>query len=396
MQIIIPDNLQLDDLIIKNHPEFYAHLDKLYFIVSYIFFKSYSDRRFKKLSDLSKRAKRKLFVPINAEYLQRICGANYYKNILSLLLSEEILETDNYYIPKQKSKAYRITERFLYNKGKSYTIKDKKMIKRIKEKEKEVFTDLSEVNKQIFEMIKSRFTFDLDSAFKVSTQQKKTKIINDKTFDYTYNQLIQLQNNNFYFSTSNKTNRVFHNYSNLKKDLRNFITHISGDRLIEIDIANSQPFFLGCIISQLEQKEDTMKFIEIVQNGKFYDYLRDNLSSDLRKEDILTMLYCPTYWNLKHKDRFTELFPTVSKIITQIKGTDYKNLAIQLQSREATMILRIIAPKLLDEKIDFIPIHDSFLVRENDLQIVKSIINKCFYDKYKIVPTLKIKDEKSA
>jgi len=392
MQIIIPQNLNLEEILIKKYPEYYAHLQKFYFIVSYILFISYCDHRYKDLTEISKKARNKLYIPINAKYLQNICGSNYYKGIVSILLTERILETDNHYLPKQKCKGYRIVDDFLYNQPTNYEIKDKKLEQRIKAKQNKANENLSKVNKQILEIIKSRFIFDLNSAFKVITQQKKTNIINDKSFNSTYNQLLQLQNNNFYFSSSPKTERIFHNYSNLKKDLRNFIKHISGEKLIEIDIANSQPFFLGCIISMLEQTNDTQGFISIVQSGNFYDYLRKNISSDLQKKNILTMLYCQTYWDIKHKDKFTELFPTVSKVIDLIKAEDYRNLAIELQSREADMILKTIAPILLNEKIDFIPIHDSFLIKETDKNRVTEIFEQCFMEKYKIIPRLKIKN----
>jgi hypothetical protein len=388
--IEIPTNLNLEDLLRTKYPEFYSHLDKFYYLIHIIRMKWFSDNRYNKLKNISKNARKKNFIPLHNEHLRNLFGTHYAKRILEILISEEILETNNQYIITKSSKGYRLSEKYLDSEVKSYTIKEKKIVEKIIEKEKQDYNYLSEVNKQILEMIKTKFTFDLQNAFKLSTQQKHSNIVNN-SHRYVFNQLTQLQNGNFYLTSSEKTGRIFHNYSNLKKDLRYFIQHISKEKLIEIDIANSQPFFLGCIVSQLDQTPDTKEFIEIVSKGKFYDYLRNSIDNNLSKENVLTLLYCPSHWNVKHKDRFTELFPTVSKTIELLKGTDYKNIAIELQSREADMILTTIAPILLDKQIDFIPIHDSFMIRESEREIVLQIINDEFLKKYNMIPTLKIK-----
>ena len=80
--------------------------------------------------------------------------------------------------------------------------------------------------------------------------------------------------------------------------------------------------------------------IDITASGQFYEFFRDafyisdSIERDTLKIQILTMLYCPGYWEVKHLFTFKNMFPNVYKVIESIKANDYKQFAITLQSLE--------------------------------------------------------------
>ena len=303
-----------------------------------------------------------MYVHLRAEYLQHFLGERYAKNILAILIAENIIEVNNQYQVGIHSKGFRLNEIYRNNATSTYYIKDKILMKKIEAKEQQDFESLSDLSRQILDMMKTRFQFDYSNAFKLITQQNHSRILDVSSTSKAFNQLKELERGNIYLQESKLTGRIFHTYSNLKRDLRNFIYHVSGEQLIEIDISNSQPFFLGLIASQIEQTEDTKRFLDIVTNGKFYSYLRtaleipDDVDDKDFKQDVLTMLYCPSYWNIKHKQKFDELFPTINQLIQVLKADDYKRLAQELQKMESDIMINTIAPRLLKEMIDFIPI----------------------------------------
>jgi hypothetical protein len=225
----------------------------------------------------------------------------------------------------------------------------------------------------------------------------KTNLINRASYNHNRGNIEQIKNANFYLTESKLTNRIFHNYSNLKKELRNFISHESNEKLIEIDITNSQPFFLACLLSELEQTADIKMLIDITVSGQFYEYFRnafnisESISRDVLKKQILTMFYCPSYYEIKHLYTFKNLFPNVYKAIQMIKADDYKAFAISLQRAESDLLIKTVASILIEKNIDFIPIHDSFIVQEKNRDTVIDIINSECEKKYKLVPMLKVK-----
>lgn len=393
----IPTNLNLEDLLIKKHSDFYAHLDKFYNIIYSIRMKWFSDAKFKELNHISKTARKKLFVSLNNQVLIKMYGAKYYRKILDILIAEGILETDNNYIYGKKSKGYRLSDKYLYAEIGTIYLKDKIMEKKINELELQEYDSLSNLSKSILEVLRTRFTFGNDSAYHLNDEMFKTHLIKREIFNRSKGQLEQIKNGNFYIVESKTTGRIFHNFSNIKSEFRNFITHISGDKLIEIDIANSQPFFLACLLTQLEQTEDIKKMIEIATSGKFYEFFRtafkisDAISREDVKKQVLTMLYCPSYWEIKHLYTFKNIFPNVYKAIESIKADAYQQFAIILQRTEADLMINTVAPILLEKQIDFIAIHDSFMIQEKNLNAVISIIKNECLKKYNLVPILKVK-----
>lgn len=393
----IPENIYINEILKEKYPEFIAHQDKFYHLIHTLRMTWFNDNKYKTLPTLSKKARKKLFIPLNTRILIKLYGSGYYRKILDTLLAENIIETNNHYSVSEHAKGYRLAEKYQNAKTINYTVKENKLKQKIIAKQKEDLKTLSTTNKQILEMLKTKFTVDTTTAFNLINEMKKTHLIDTNTYARNYNQLTQLENRNFYFTESTTTGRIFHNYSNLKRELRNFISHVSEEKLVEVDITDCQPFMLGCILLEMKQTEDIKNFICILKNGKYKKYLRkefnvpEHVSYDAFKHDLVVMLFCKSYWDTKHRDKFIELFPNVWEVMVQIKENEHEKLAHLLQSMEAELMIKTVAPILLENDVDFIPIHDSFIVQDRYAEQVTELIKSECNRLYGMIPLVKMK-----
>jgi hypothetical protein len=87
---------------------------------------------------------------------------------------------------------------------------------------------------------------------------------------------------------------------------------------------------------------------------------------------------------------FKSEFPSVYAFLISHKGKEGKSkLAIELQSYEAVLIIDTIGSQLMKQKIKFLTIHDSIVVKTKEqAEIVKKLIYK--ETQHSITPSLHI------
>lgn len=224
--------------------------------------------------------------------------------------------------------------------------------------------------------------------------------------------------------------------TNMKSDLRHFIT-LNGERLVSIDITNSQPYLSTSLfnreiyetkgrdkqnrlkikkinpqiqeeinnnplmllnIEELFDSEDFKLFSLLVSEdtdakradyvGKdIYTYMceaqfeRTGISQVSRAEmkvGMFEVLFSKNAYrpNSGAKKIFSELFPSVSQFFIQLKKTNHALLPILLQSIEAHIILNLISKKIakLHPKAPLFTIHDSITTTEAYSSIVREIM----------------------
>ena len=97
---------------------------------------------------------------------------------------------------------------------------------------------------------------------------------------------------------------------------------------------------------------------------------------------------------------FENLFPNVHHFLSIRKnlkdfGTNKmgnEEFVIDLQNLEAQIMLDHVAPILLQNNINFIPIHDGILVTKRHTEFVRQTIIDVFEKEIQITPPIKIKD----
>jgi hypothetical protein len=204
-----------------------------------------------------------------------------------------------------------------------------------------------------------------------------------------------------------KTGARYHsNLTNLPKELRRFI-RIEWKSLVNLDIKNCQPYLSIIILRnpakvaeyakckqfrmllktlQVNQTEDVERYVSLVKNGEFYEYLLENFiknglaitSRDEVKKLVLQILFDRNNHNPKARQIFSTLFPEVSRIFNLVRGEekgskfkDFKRFPILLQRIESHIILDLILKRINRDHPGQIAltIHDSVMTEEDPIKI---------------------------
>ncbi len=189
-------------------------------------------------------------------------------------------------------------------------------------------------------------------------------------------------NDGFLFFKRNNTNgRLDSNLTSLPSYLRPYI--ISNEKLVSLDIKNSQPYFLYALIKDNTaiDPEDLKLFGELVVSGTLYEemakrYREQTGYTRTRKQMKLLMyrvFFSKTTGFIKQKAFFGGLFPTIMAFINQTNKAKNNTLAIMLQRMESNAVLDIIMPLLEAEGIIPFTIHDSFICMESEAVRIREI-----------------------
>jgi len=255
---------------------------------------------------------------------------------------------------------------------------------------------------------------------------------------------MQLQDKRFRHFNRNKTNkRLDTNFTNLKKELRQFII---GD-YVSIDLKNSQPFFLSQVIKaisnhNLKDKPNTIlsccylcdpllsqsfgvralqrvslihqkgkkanlvnlkQFTDSTINGTVYDdFLKlynGNLTRDEVKKIIIKVLFSRNEITMKYrkfipyesdKKKFSSVFPFINEVVKTLKTKDHASLAIYLQRLESYIFIDCIAKELFNNGIVPLTIHDSVIIKTGDQEKALTIINDIFKQNFGVVPSFHV------
>lgn len=173
----------------------------------------------------------------------------------------------------------------------------------------------------------------------------------------------------WFFACDPKSGRVFNNFTSLPKALRGYAL-LDGQPCAEIDIRNSQPFFLAGLYRG--RSAEQQRFIDLVCDGRFYEALNEASGSPfdpsnrdaLKKAIFSGVLFGRCYASSRLWRGLQTLFPGMSRIIAEWKARDYRALAIELQRREASVVIGRVVPRLANAFPDmpFLTIHDSIAV----------------------------------
>lgn len=393
MKAYIPNNLNLGAE---------KHSDKYYYIITLIYYGRIFDKRIKKDS----------FIPLNGQVLHKILGG-YYIKYLRWLIENGIIESDKNYLPDKKSIGYRLTEKYRYVRFKKIEITNEKLISKInwhKNLNEDRFSN-STIS-YLYDCLR-KVNIDSCGAFNW-IEQNITDITQFDYFTYTCS-VDLLLSNDYYITNSSKSGRIFTNITNFPSDLRKYLSY-EGKSLVEIDLANSQPFFLNFLILDYLSKEesnqgniylsydtknnlpdDVKKYIDLTSKGNLYEYLMEAFSYSGNKKHFKKILFSRVFYNdndlseYEEWSIFKDLFPTVSEVIAHHKKGYYQKFSHLLQKAEADIMIYKIIPKLEAQNIFVLTIHDSYLTTPENSEIVKKFISEEFKNQYGLIPTVRIK-----
>ena len=406
-----PVNLNLESVLPSSEKK---HIDRYGYIISHLYEKRFLDNRWKELKRRSKRARKKQFVPLNAVIMRRILDKRHSKRILRNLCEWGVIEADNQYVVGKKSRSYRLTAEFADSdfRAVDYGRKFSAHLHRLLSEEKR--KELSSLHKDIEDQIEANFAVDMGLAGRIL----KTLQLNKPTEVRTKLALDRMSRGDFGHTVSGKSGRYFNHLTNLKKELRQAILCRDGSRLVEVDIVNSQPFFLTffleCIkrnvvevskiaedwkvdtqsLSQVSSDKEFHRFKELTASGRLYDYVckKTGLKRGVVKEEMFKTLFKPMYYTTEFEGTFQRLFPKVFEVVKTLKPKGAHNtLAILLQRMESMVVIDTLCDLMVVEGLPFIPIHDGVLVPKRAATSVAKVIRDVSYYYSRLKPTVKIK-----
>ncbi|UOR05852.1 hypothetical protein MUN82_01840 [Hymenobacter aerilatus] len=205
----------------------------------------------------------------------------------------------------------------------------------------------------------------------------------------------------FFIEQPDKSSRIYTNLTMLSKEIRQFLYHRQSDSLVNMDIANSQPFFFNKLLKEYyadcELPEDVRLYIELTSTGQFYKYIQPRISPNctdiggFKQEFFAAVFFCQIEHteSSKKAQKFGEMFPNVLEAIQYYKRGDYKQLAIRMQRVEAGVMLNRIVKELHKRAIWCSTIHDSIVCLPQHQSQVLSIMEEIFNDELRMIPTIK-------
>lgn len=341
------------------------------------------------------------YFPLNLELLRSILSDKEADNILKNLLTVGIIETDGKAFDG-KSRGYRIKTEYLKDKWYLSQITDEKFVSKLERIEALRQTDLSKEGEAY--QICNYWLREL----KINMRTVKRVMENNKDAKEMWETSAKLLDEGVFFATVDKTARRMHtNLTNIPTPLRKALT-IDGNDLWNVDIANSQPTFLGLIMTKKKNvdKKELETYLEICRQGQFYEKIAEmgGLDLDLTdykvRKDFKQKIFQGCLFDRNRKELskwekvFQTAFPTIFNEVRKMKITDYNSVAIALQKEEASFIFGCIplANNMIGKnKVVLLTIHDSIVSDKENIDMVQQVMEMEFKRKYNFIPKLEPK-----
>lgn len=405
----LPQNLNLDEILRKNPPPFKYHKDNFIHILSLLM-----ELPAKKKDLLTDNG----YIPLNAGLLKKI--VHNYTLYVKYLIDMKVIECDGYYVPGEKSRAYRFMEQYCTQ---------------VVPVEIEKYTLLKAINSQsnYDRNMKAKYGYlykwlgGLQIDYKAAKELLNVQFKQDKEVNYfkavrRYNAnmatVMCIKEGMVRFRVDETSGRLHTYLTCLNKDLRNYVSY-EGQPLAAVDIVCSQPTLSLALLKTDFYQEiqdgvgtaniyrvapDLIKEIPIGEIAKLvynnsekftsyieaverdlYEYMKPHLEKATGREwknrkeikrAMFSVLYSDNRFigqkEAEPKRIFKALFPEVYELFALYKKKGAANLPVLLQKLEVKLVLDGAAKKL-GKAIGGIPIftiHDSIVIPKGDEEVI--------------------------
>ncbi len=309
---------------------------------------------------------------LNSRILKWLYSSLYVDYIDYLIESDFIVLHKNYSVGR-KSKTYKLTKTIKDNGYLSVNIELPIKLQNKIESINSNYDGITDVIKLklIKDLYKTKLDYDGAKNWIDNNLEKDTRVsfINTSTCN-------KINNGDIYYSFDNY-GRFHTNFTVLKKEIRSQFLKLDGEDVKELDITNSQPFFLY-LFMKAKGFTNFNNFDNDVVSGKIYERLKE-ITGASRKEvkvNVYSVLFgrnmTKNYWN----NIFNNLYPEVYEWICKYKkdNKNYKIIAHELQKIESDFMFKKLIPKIIEtHNIPIITIHDSIIIQKKCYDDIKAI-----------------------
>lgn len=409
----IPSNLDIEKISLSIPKGSKLNQDKLAFLISTILKVGTANRQ--------KVEGKDGYVTLHSTLLQKY--VSNYKMAVELLEKNGVISVRRSYEPGVTSMKYRIEDKYvttvtalpITDKRFSHTFQ-KSLITKTK-----TTVPYSILDKWINS---EEFVFNDTLAEEIlKGLYSKSSTLDQRKIQFASCAIAQIRNKEFSCGRDKTSGRYHSNLTNLKSEFRKCF-NFKGEKLIQIDIKNSQLFLMTAIMKEEFWKEgvnkleyykkyrkgvnyimlglspvspmptDLQTFLDLVAKGGMYeDFMKKilqhngkSLTRDQVKRTVLRTAYSSNQWrgarekypayDAADKELFIKFYPTVYKVMEVIKQKDKEALAILLQNIESYLIIDVCCKRISKEEPDcpIFTIHDSISTIPEYVDYVKSVI----------------------
>ncbi len=239
---------------------------------------------------------------------------------------------------------------------------------------------------------------------------KKGKLVFQDTEDLNRSlvRVNRFKEGDLYFNPKDASGERFHSvFTNSKKEIRKFI-RIGGKMASEVDLKNSQFFFLACLTLHKEASEEILKgfsglkgYLELLRfyyeqypdyksftdsalNGSLYEYaiqqyasIGKKVSKERMKELLFKAIFSQAGECPQSERILSMVFPSLVKL-GNIMNQEPGRLPRLLQVCEARCLLDRVADQAIQLGVVFATVHDSFICKPDDVPLFKHLIKNTF------------------
>lgn len=331
---------------------------------------------------------------INFNMWSNILRKNYgskYNYYINYLIENDFIYLVSDYYKNKKARTYKLNVSNVLD-VKKCRITDKIILKKhTKEFLQKSFLELN--NSPIPINIRKRLVddlycikIDIESSTNYLSDLKDNKLISYNKYMKNTIGIDNIFNNNIFFKFDGY-GRLHTNFTVLKKYIRQNYLTINGELTHEIDMKNSQPYFLTVIMKEQMDiqkiiKKDVSRYIDLVHNGLIYEEFINKFGLSDRDEAKIMMykvLFGKNGNTRKENKMFYSLFPNVYAFIKDYKSVNgnYKSLSHDLQLLESKFIFNTVVDNIYKsyDDINLFTIHDSISCQISNKIKVEEIFN---------------------
>jgi len=182
--------------------------------------------------------------------------------------------------------------------------------------------------------------------------------------------------------------RFHSNFTILKKEIRNKYLTIDDHEVCEVDIKNSQPFFLSILMKKYKadwmEVKDIERYFYLTKEGLIYDDILENFPSLETRDNVKLLFYKVLFGkngDFKSASKiFSQLYPSVFQFIKNYKESmgDHKIMSHELQKIESEFIFNTLIGRIIKEvpQCRLFTIHDSIIFPCKFREKVNEIFNQ--------------------
>ena len=353
------------------------------------------------------------FVPLKGEYMQNILGHRQWPVVRRIALGRGVVLCDESYSVGRCSKGYALCEPYASAPWELREIHDPRLSQRIDEwraqRRLEHWSEIRDGNRRVSPEVCEHLHGHLQRI-------RIDKHIPDALTNESAVAVDMIRRGQWRFDVDD-FGRVHTNITNLKRSLR---AHLSVDdmRLVNCDIANSQPLFIGIMLQQTGGKgqvgdkrqgeggetgskrskeegpticwarcgkigkmgADLLRYVQLCAEGRLYRHIEARLDGHMDYAVLKHRVLATLYDRDSHRNAIYRVldkdFPTVMQGIRAIKRPNYRHLAHLAQRTESGFIFGRVVSRLAEEHpgLFVTTIHDSIMTTAGDEDTVRSIM----------------------